>query len=344
MKLGLVTLRNTPSFRNQADLIYKVAVQHGWEVDYRHIDETVGYPRVHWDRLIALIPLWPRYIFAIVRLTSPWMSRTHVVYGPVDGPFQRNINLFEVMKNLNIVVPSKWCQECVARSGTKVKAVIPHGINHEDFVFPKTEKYSRLKQLRAKYPNRTILFSNLNPLHRKGFFHLQKELEILSKRLPEKFIVILHTGLARAKQINPSIEKTPNLIIEDAYNKLPFRAVALKTVSCDVYVHPALLEGFGLPILEAMASKRTIVCLDAPPMNELVSEKEAWLFPYHTIREEKWGNGSIAQLHEYNPEDLAFAMEQAILEKEESQARAESAYEKSLNYDYRKVYPEILKV
>jgi len=344
MKMMLVTLRQAASFRNQADLIYKAAVKEGYEVDSLAIQDIVGPPKGRYDKLIALIPIWPRYIFEMTRLTAPWMSKTHVIYGPVDGPLQTNINLFNIMKNMRLVTPSYWCKEMLARNGVKVIAVIPHGIDHADFEFKDKTRYTRMARLRKEYPRKTILFSNLNPLHRKGFPQLVKALELLYKKMGTKFIFILHTGRKQALKLCPSLAKTPRLVIEDAYNKLPFRAIAEKTCACDIYVHPALLEGFGLPILEAMAAKRTIVCLDAAPMNELVGPKEAWLFPFTHIKEEKWRNGSIAQLHEYDPEDLATAMEAAILEKEQSKEKAAAAYTKSLDYDYRKVYKKLVKM
>jgi len=82
--------------------------------------------------------------------------------------------------------------------------------------------------------------------------------------------------------------------------------------------------------------------VNAPSMNEIVNEKEAWLFPYTHIKEEKWDNGSIAQLHEYEPEMLAETMQYAIENEVGSQEKAEAAYKKSLEYDYRKVYSKLV--
>lgn len=333
-----------PSFKNQAVHIRKVFIEHGWEVEEFDTQTTLNYRKQKFDRGIALVPLWSRYIFEASRLLAPWFSREHILYGPVDGPFQTNITLFTVARNFRIAVPSQFCKDCLAKNDIKVLAVIPHGIDHSDFVFEDSPKYDRFKRLKEKYPNRKILFSNLNPLHRKGFSHLQKALEILHKKIPDKYIFILHTGLERAKKINPTIEKTPNLIIEDQYGMLPFRQIALKTVSCDIYVHPSLNEGFGEPILEAMAAKRAIVCLDAPAMNELVSEKEAWLFPMTELKEEKWSNGAWAQMHYYTPESLADAMQHAIEDEKASQEKAENAFKKSLEYDYRKVYQKLISL
>jgi len=342
MKLGLITMTNVPSFMNQAVLIRKAAVEHGYEVELMNTSEAIQRPKQWYDKGIALVPLWARYVYDASRLLAPWFSRSHILYGPVDGPFKMNLNLFGVIQQMRIVVPSEFCRRCLMRNGLSVFDVIPHGINHEDFKFEDSTRYTRLAHLREEYPNRKILFSNINPLHRKGLVHLQKALETLHKKIPDKYIFILHTGLKEAKKLNPTIEKTPNLIIEDHYGKLPFRAVAEKTVACDIFVFPSLLEGFGEPILEAMAAKKPIVCLDAPAMNELVNSKEAWLFPFKLLREEEWDNGAIAQLHDYEPKDLAEAMQHAIENEAESQEKAENAYKKSLDYDYHKVYSKLI--
>jgi len=342
MKLGLITMTEVPSFMNQAVLVRKIFVENGWEVELLRTDQALRYPQQNFDKGIALVPLWARYIWDATRLLAPWFSRTHLLYGPVDGPFQTNISLFQMAQNLRIIVPSEFCRTCLKGNNIPVLDVVPHGINHDDFKFEDIPKYDRLKQLRQRFPDRKILFSNLNPIHRKGFVHLQKALEILHQRIAHKYIFILHTGLEKAKKLNPSITETPNLVIEDQYSKLPFREIALKTVACDVFVFPSLLEGFGEPILEAMAAKKPIVCLDAPAMNELVSEKEAYLFPMTQLREEKWDNGAIAQLHDYDPASLAEAMQHAVEDERESLEKAEAAYKKSLDYDYRKVYSKLV--
>lgn len=339
-----------PSFRNQAVLIEKVFKEGGWEVQLMNTDEAMMFPKQKFDKGIALVPLWARYIFDSTRLLAPWFSRTSLLYGPVDGPFQMNVNLFEVAKNFRIVVPSQFCKECLQRNNISVFDVIPHGINHADFIFEDIPKYSRLKTLREKYPNKKILFSNLNPIHRKGFVHLVKALQILNKKIPDKYVFILHTGLAKAQAtidgLAPkdgiNLTKIPNLVVEDQYGRLPFREIALKTMACDIFVFPSLLEGFGEPILEAMAAKKPIVCLDAPAMNELVGKEEAWLFPMTELKEEKWQNGAVAQMHDYEPSALAEAMQHAIENEGESSEKAEKAYKKSLDYDYRKVYQKLV--
>jgi len=348
MKMAIFSLRSAASFKNQSALLYKAAVRHGWEVEERDITQRVKYPQEHWDRILVLGPLWPRYVFDCVRLGSPWISRSFWLYGPVDGPYTMNITFFQVLKNSikeeRLVVPSQYCKEVMAKSDIRVGAVIPHGLDPADFQFDDSPKYGRLKQLREKHPNRVIFFSNLNPLHRKGFFHLARALEILNEKRPDGWVFILHTGRDKALQLAPQLAQIPNLVIEDQYNVLPFREIALKTKACDVFVFPSLLEGFGLPVLEAMFARTPIVMADAPAHNELVDHKSAWLVPISGVKEEKWeAPGCIAQLHDYDPADLAAAMVYAMDNPKENQEKAQAAFKRSKAYHYLRVYEPFVK-
>jgi len=352
MKLGIFTVRSAASFKNQAALLYKVGVKLGYEVVQKDLSERVAYPADHYDRSIVLAPLWPRYIQEAVKIASPWItardplgrSQTFYLYGPVDGPLTLNVQIFKVLEHMKVITPSQFCADMLRSSGVQVQAVVKHGIDPQDFEFDDSPKYRRMDQLRARWPGRKILFSNINPLHRKGLSHLAKALKILQEKRPDSWIFILHTGLKRALDYSPGLDQVKNLVIEDSYNVLPFREIALKTRSCDLFVFPSLLEGFGLPVLEAMAARRAIVCLDAPPLNELVGPEEAWIFPYKRILEERWEQpGCIAQLHEYDPGDLAQAMIQGMDHPKESLEKADKAWERSQDFNYSRVYEPMLK-
>lgn len=344
MKAGIFSLRTAASFRNQSLLLYKAAIQAGYDTEERSLVTPVKFPKENWDRLIVLCPLWPRYVFDSVRLSSPWISKRFTLYGPVDGPFTMNLTFFKIMENMKITVPSQFCKTQMESSGIKVDKIVPHAIDPKDYEFSRSTKYNRLKQLRKLYPGKTIFFSNLNPLHRKGFSHLAEAIEILSKKRKNEFVFILHTGRKKALDIHPKLDQIRDLVIEDAYNQLPFRAITLKTMSCDVVVFPTLLEGFGLPCLESMAAKKPLVCCDMAPLNEMVDYESAWLFPYNEIKEEQWaGPGCKALLHLYDPEVLAMTMEDAMDHPEEGKKKARRAHKKSKAYHYKKVYGPFVK-
>lgn len=344
VRFAVFSLRAAASFRNQSRLIHRAAIKKGWTSEERDLMLRAQFRKDRFDRTVVLAPLWPRYIFDSVRLASPWMSRRLMLYGPVDGPYLLNVNLFQVMKNFDIYTTSRWCKRQIEESGVHCKGVVSHGIDPLDFEFSDDEKYNRLEMLRRQYPGRTIFFSNINPLHRKGLVHLARALLLLNTKKRRDWVFILHTGKFKAVKNAPALAKTPNLVIEDAYNKLPFRAVALKTKSCDVFVWPSQLEGFGLPVLEAMAAGKPIVCLNVAPMNELVGPKEAFMFESTGIKKEKWqAPGCVAILHEYRAEELARAMIRAMDNPEAAREKGLNAKKRSERYHFEKVYEPFVR-
>ena len=66
------------------------------------------------------------------------------------------------------------------------------------------------------------------------------------------------------------------------------RDVPLLMRACDLFAHPALFEGFGLPVVEAMASGAPVVVSEAPPMPEIAGDA-ALRFEGRSV--EAWSEG-----------------------------------------------------
>ena len=336
------------SFRNQSELLHKTGVRLGYEVENRDLRDRYNIKEGKVDRCIVLGPMWPRYIFDAVRLATPWLSRSFTFYGPVDGPFLLNVAFFKVLQNSfqgsKLTTTSQWCMDQINQAGSFCSSYYHHGIDLEDFKFSEAAIQGRLRSLRMKWKDRTIFFSNINPLHRKGFDHLVKAIRFLNQRRAKDYVFVLHTGRKKALQICAEMEKIPNLVIEDAYNRLPFRQIALKTRACDCFVFPSLLEGFGLPVLEAAASGRPIICGDFPPLTEIVNHECAYLLPISEVHEEKWqAPGIKAQLHKYDPEYLGELMEYVMDNPEEAREKGEKALERAQDFEYFKRYEALVK-
>lgn len=73
-------------------------------------------------------------------------------------------------------------------------------------------------------------------------------------------------------------------------------------------VFPSLAEGFGLPLLEAMAAGCPVLCSDRPPMNEIVGEAGHCFEPEYpediaeglqrVVCDEEWRRGLVARGHQ----------------------------------------------
>jgi len=348
VKCQIRSLWSAMSFRNQGDLLSRAGKRYGYETENLEMSRRAIYRRERWDLSIVLAPLWGIYILDAVRIGAPWMSRKFWLYGPVDGPLSRNMQILDVLRRSikpeRIATPSQYCAKALAECGIPGVTVIPHGLDPLDFTFPPERIEEGKTNLRERYGDRVFFFSNINPLHRKGLTQMVDAMEILNEdRIPE-YAVILHTEKSRALALEPRLNSVGNLFIQDDYRGCPFREMAYKTLISDVILFPSLLEGFGLPVLEGLFASKPIVMADAPAHNELVDPSCAWMAPVREVREEYWkGPSCIARLHLYEPRDLAECMRQAIDNPRERAEKGFKAKEKGLRYHYFNVYKPFFK-
>jgi len=136
--------------------------------------------------------------------------------------------------------------------------VVHYGINHE--IFKPLDKYENRKKLGLDEDGYYILTTVTE--HKRKRVDLVKK---LARRLHEKNsdIRIIKTGEGYGKEYD-------NILglgyIEN--NQMPILYNA-----ADIYYHPAEYEGFGLPVLEAMACGTPVIANDVASIPEIVKEK-----------------------------------------------------------------------
>ncbi len=94
--------------------------------------------------------------------------------------------------------------------------------------------------------------------------------------------------------------------------------------NANALVSASLMEGFGLPVLEAMSQKCLVICSDIPSFREVAKEMAIYFNPQNT--DEIYGALKKADLKQYDTKMI------------------EKAYNRSLEFSWKKAARETLKV
>ena len=112
--------------------------------------------------------------------------------------------------------------------------------------------------------------------------------------------------------------------------------------AADLYVHGGLAEGFGIPIIEAMAANVPVITLDAKPMSELNRVKEARV---KVVEQRVYVDRGVAtyRLNIPDLEHYAQLIDQMVYDKEFRENVRLKQQEYVDEYDYRHVYRRFIK-
>lgn len=161
--------------------------------------------------------------------------------------------------------------------------VIPHGINKEDFVSEKKYALSNNKPFRflnVSIPHYRKNIDLLVEAYYEAFLNnnnvclvLKTTLERPKNRRPYTFecdviniiksLQLKYSKLGNLPQIEIITEKIPNMA--DLYN------------SCDVLVSASSSEGFGIPLLEALAANKVVIAPRATGQLDFLNDKNSLL-------------------------------------------------------------------
>jgi glycosyltransferase involved in cell wall biosynthesis len=117
------------------------------------------------------------------------------------------------------------------------------------------------------------------------------------------------------------------------------RDLARLYAACDALVHPYRGEGFGLPVLEAMASARPVVVTSGGPTDEFVPPSAGWRVPARLayFAEEKVGDLATAGRPwwlEPDPDALAAALREVVRDAAGRERRGAAARRAALGWTW----------
>jgi glycosyltransferase involved in cell wall biosynthesis len=143
---------------------------------------------------------------------------------------------------------------------------------------------------------------------RKNYLRLVEAIALLRDRGRPCRLVIVGNNSGELKQVWNLVESKRLSGYVTLLNELSDLEVCCVYKLCSLFVFPSTYEGFGIPILEAMAAKRPMVLSDIPVFREITQDKGVY-FPHGdvdlmamAIDKVLSSNGERARLVEYGNE------------------------------------------
>ena len=305
-QVAIVTGRNMASVELEAGKICQTFRDKGDQAEIFQFD-VVGVKR-HFDLIVWWTPLIPHWMVSQQFWLRPSNCSRCISYFVIEGYVMTMSVWKDWIKWQYIVTPSKFSKSQIEAMGFTVKEVIPHQIPS---IMPIDHEYG--KTWREKFPtNKKILLYNGSQILRKSLPSLKLAIDMLSKKRDD-FIMVYHTDKQNMPFHTPISElQGKNSIIETDFPYLPISKAYAKMSYADIIIHPAIVEGFGLPVLEALNLGKPLVCINAPGVNEIANPKNSFMVQKVMRTTLEWQNYIKFPVVQYKPDDLADQIELAL--------------------------------
>lgn len=198
-----------------------------------------------------------------------WWTNRHIYYGVIEGIPIFDIASIGALNYMEIYVPSKYVYDEITKMNIKVKDIIPHGVDVEAIRNADSSKWRKI------FGDKKVLLYVAHRNIRKGFKELIDAWNMTKASKDSNVLLVLHTE-SKPNTVSGEewVDFSGNILVTENILKLNKNDLFGLYKAADIYIHPALCEGFGIPIVEAMAAGKPVICLDAPPMNEHVKNKD----------------------------------------------------------------------
>jgi glycosyltransferase involved in cell wall biosynthesis len=271
----------------------------------------------------------------------PLLGKSQIVfYGTTEGHSFVDEASLKVAEQIKIVAVSHFVKQMLEEIDISVVDVVHHGVDMAN----RTVDTHFYQALRKKLRNNKIILAVSANHSRKGLDNLLRAYSLVEQEIKNAYLV-LHsepTGYYNLSKIAKNL-KLKRFWLTNQFGKLsPTELNALYKL-CNVYVQPSYSEGFGLTTLEAFRFDKPVIAVDAPPFNEIVTQKETGiLLPVKKIKWQNFADLVLFKLHMYEAQDLASAITGLVTNPDEVNTMQESIRKEKHQWSIHKLYPRLL--
>jgi glycosyltransferase involved in cell wall biosynthesis len=303
--------------------------------------------RLAGDSALIIMPVDPFYATPYILLARDLKRGgvRAVYYGPVEG----RLNKFHVqpwMREVDFIAVSNYVRDKLLEAGLRVVDVVYHGVDLKQIDQVRRMWGAGLKYLQEHGldPSKHVVVLTIANSHpRKGLAWYDKVVEEVGKKDGSvKFLVV-----TEPKGLN-YFKNRPNLVVTSDFGKLPRTTILSLIASSHVLAIPSLAEGFGLPVLEAMALGAPCVHAELPPLMEFST---CFTVPVTGVsyldKTEAGVSGIIFESHLWDVDEFASRILEVAGLVRNNRERLEEWRAKSIEaagkLDIRNTYPSLLK-
>ena len=270
-------------------------------------------------------------------------GKQYVWYATAEGKVVRTGHEDWVFRELEFVANSKYTARKLGEVGARVRGVVYHGVDtQEAFIYGAWG--SGVRKTLGFSESDFVVGYVAGAYARKGHDLLAEAIREVVKRDPSvKFAVVTQPQAAQF------YADCPSTVVLTSFGEKPREWVWGFYHAVDLYAHAALAEGFGLPVLEALACGRPVAHADYEPLSEITTPETSFRVP---VRDVVYADdpfhlktGIRYEHHLYDPTEFAEAILQA---KDEVLKRrgelAQACFERAKTFEKRKVYSDIARM
>jgi len=280
-------------------------------------------------------------VWAVPYFYMFWEQRKRKIrsefYTTIEGKPIETMSSSWIRRDLDFIANSEYTKEKLEEEGYRIKDVIYHGIDIEQAEAVRGD-ISLIKGWINRDPEKFVVGYIAGCYSRKGHDVLNEVAKIVYEKDKDIDFIVLTTEECK------ELYGAPNVHVYTLFGKLNDLQILQVYNLFDAYVQASLSEGFGLPVLEALAMGKLVIHPDYKPLSEITTKETSVRVRVLTKTYLDEHTGVKYELHLYAPKAFAEAIIKAKeLVQTEGDRIASKCIARAKQFDKHAVYKSFIK-